>query len=191
MNLPTKITLARIALIPVMVFFYYFTFANGINLIISGLIYALAGFTDYLDGHLARSRNEVTDLGKFLDPIADKVLVVAALFLIVEAKVLKPYGLGAVLSGIIVARELMIGALRQIAASKGIVLAADRLGKTKTLFTNCSLPFLMAAGAFAALNATLYDIIYYIGYLLFIVAVIMTIVSGANYIIKNRKLFAR
>jgi len=123
------------------------------------------------------------------DPIADKVLVVVALFLIVEARIITPVGLGSILSGVIIGRELIIGALRQIAASKNIVLAADKLGKTKTIFTNTALPLLIGAKAFISLSELLYEIIYYMGYVIFIMAVIMTIVSGANYIYKNRKLF--
>lgn len=181
MNLPTKITIARIALIPVMVVFYFWSFGNNLNLIVAGLIFGVAAFTDFLDGHLARSRNQVTDLGKFLDPIADKVLVVMTLFLIVESRIM-PIGIGSIACGIILGRELIIGALRQIAAAKSIVLAADKLGKIKTIITNISLPFLIAA--------PINEIIYYIGFVTFILAAIMTVISGINYIYCNRKLFS-
>lgn len=182
MNLPTKITLARIALIPIMIIFYFITIGNNINLIIAAAIFVIASFTDFIDGHLARSRNQVTDLGKFLDPIADKILVVITLFILVEAQVL-PLGIGSILSGIIVSRELMVGALRQIAAARNIVLAADNLGKIKTVITDISLPLLIIA----PVDNT--KVIYYIGFILFIFAVIMTVLSGVNYIYKNRKLF--
>lgn len=181
MNLPTKITIARIALIPVMLVFYFINMPYSINVIIAALVFVIASFTDYLDGHIARSRNLVTDLGKFLDPIADKVLVVAALFLVVEAQVM-PIGVGSILCALIITRELLIGALRQIAATKSIVLAADNLGKLKTVLTNISLPFLIAA--------ELSPVFYYLGFVTFVLATIMTIVSGANYIYTNRKLFA-
>jgi CDP-diacylglycerol--glycerol-3-phosphate 3-phosphatidyltransferase len=182
MNLPTKITVARIALIPVMVVFYFINFGNGLNLVCAAIVYAIAAFTDFLDGHIARSRNMVTDLGKFLDPIADKVLVVVALFLIVESRVM-PEAVGSVLCGLIIAREFIISALRQIAATKNSVLAADKLGKIKTILTNFSLPFLIASPIDKS------NILYYIGFVLFVLATIMTVVSGGNYIFKNRKLF--
>ena len=184
MNLPNKITVARIALIPLMVIFFYIPLKNGVNLLISSLIYALAACTDFIDGYLARSRNEVTDIGKFLDPIADKLLVVIALFLIVESSVIRPNGLCAVLSGLIISRELLIGALRQIAATKNIVISADKLGKIKTVFTNFSLPMLLAA------PIDKFNILYYTGYVLFIIAALMTVISGINYFIKNRKVFS-
>ena len=183
MNLPTKITVARIALIPVMVALYFISFGNNLNLLCSALIYVIAAFTDFLDGYIARSRNMVTDLGKFLDPIADKVLVVVALFLIVESRIM-PIAVGSILCGLIIAREFIISALRQIAATKNTVLAADKLGKIKTILTNTSLPFLLASPIDNS------RILYYIGFVLFILATIMTVISGVNYIYKNRNLFA-
>lgn len=183
MNLPTKITIARIALIPIMIAFFYIKIGDNINMIISAVIFGVAAWTDFLDGYLARSKNMVTDLGKFLDPIADKVLVIAALFMIVEAQ-LMPIALGAILSIIIVARELIMGALRQIAATKNVVLAADKMGKLKTVVTDFALPLLMIS----VIDSS--KIVYYIGYVLFIIATLLTLLSGLNYVMKNKKLFS-
>lgn len=127
MNLANRITLARIALVPVFIVLLYFDryWTN----IAATVIYTFTALTDLLDGHLARKHNMVTDLGKILDPVADKILVTAALVLLVELG-----RLGAVVVIILIGRDLMIGALRNVAASNGTVIAAGRGGKIKTVF---------------------------------------------------------
>ena len=114
MNLPNKISTARICLIPFVVFFYLATFIPY-SKIIAALIFAIASLTDMIDGKIARSRNLITTLGKFLDSIADKLLVVAGLVLICFDIILQPYGV--IIAIIIISRELIISALRQIAAA--------------------------------------------------------------------------
>ena len=144
MNLPNKITLSRIFMIPVFVVVF---FLDGvlpdskgfpIAYAIAALIFAVAACTDFIDGHIARSRGLVTNLGKFLDPIADKVLVSTAMILLLCMKenLLRGWKYGeelyvalAVCICVIMARELIISAFRQIAATTGLVLAADKLGK--------------------------------------------------------------
>lgn len=125
-NAPNILTLVRMILIPFFVLFYFIDVPNW-N-IYAAIIFIVAAFTDWLDGFLARRNNQVSDFGKLWDPIADKLLVLAALLLLMDwGKV----GLIPVL--IIEARELIIGGFRSLAASKGIVIAADKSGKLKTV----------------------------------------------------------
>ena len=129
MNIPNKLTFLRIFLIPVMMFFYLldsFQFGK----IVAALIFIIAIITDLLDGHIARKYNMVTDLGKFLDPIADKLLVTASLLLLItDGTIPAPYGVIALF--IILSRDFIVGVLRQMAATKRNVIAADNLGKNK------------------------------------------------------------
>ena len=136
MNTPNKITLARLILIPFIVFFYLATFIP-FGRLVSAVLFVVACLTDFLDGYLARKNNQVTTLGKFFDSIADKVLVMTGLILIVSVPVgvmnsiVYPTWLGVVCVVIMLAREFIISALRQVSASKGIILAADKGGKVK------------------------------------------------------------
>ena len=200
-NLPTKITLARIALIPLILIFYYLIQVHPIFALIMTVVFIVASSTDAIDGHIARSRNMVTTLGKFLDPIADKSLVVAGLFIIVDSQVMSYSGsmfigsLAMIGSVIIMVRELSISAFRQIAATKGIVMAADKLGKAKTIMTLIAIPALML-GMYAndeMINNNIINILgqffLWLGVVTYIVSIILTIVSGINYVIKNKQVF--
>lgn len=130
MNLPNKLTLIRVILVP---FFLLFMYLNvPFNFAIALVIFALASITDALDGHLARKNNLVTNFGKFLDPLADKVLVVSALCVFAE---MPEVNMGAIPLIIIVAREFMVSGLRLLAADSGVVVAAGIWGKLKTAFT--------------------------------------------------------
>lgn len=130
MNLPNKLTLLRVLLIP---FFLLFMYINiPFHFAIALVIFAAASITDALDGKIARSRNLVTNFGKFLDPLADKVLVIAALAVFVEFAEVE---MSAVPLIIITAREFMVSGLRLLAANSGIVVAAGIWGKLKTAFT--------------------------------------------------------
>lgn len=129
MNLPNRLTVLRTILIPVFLFFtlvdfipYHYTAAL--------FIFAAASLTDALDGHIARKNNLVTDFGKFLDPLADKALVIAALAVFVELDVF-----GSIPLILIIAREFMVSGLRLVTADKGVVVAAGFWGKLKTAFT--------------------------------------------------------
>ncbi len=188
MNLPNKISCIRIALLPVFIFFYLATFIPC-NYLIAGIIFAIAAFTDFLDGKIARKYNLVTNLGKFLDPIADKLIVMAALILVtVDGTIPNPYGI--IISIVIIGRELIISAFRQVAAAKGLVMAADMWGKYKTTFQTIALPLLMlqaqviASNWFSGTGLLVFQII---NYCLIGIATVLTIISGCNYIIKNRE----
>lgn len=130
MNLPNKLTLMRVFLIPFFLLFIYLDIP--FHFLIALVIFAAASITDALDGKIARKRNLVTNFGKFLDPLADKVLVIAALAVFVE---LKEVNMGAIPLIIISAREFMVSGLRLIAANSGVVVAAGMWGKLKTAFT--------------------------------------------------------
>lgn len=191
LNLPNKITLIRIFLIPLVIFFYLATFfPNNIGKIIAAAIFMIACYTDHLDGHLARKRNEVTNLGKFLDPIADKLLVFGALILIcVDGTIPRIYA--ELVLFIMMARDFIIGALRQVAASSNVIISADKLGKLKTVLQDIGISVLLV---FVALNGLvgvqlLLDIILYVGWAFVGLATIISIVSGINYIVKNKEVF--
>jgi CDP-diacylglycerol--glycerol-3-phosphate 3-phosphatidyltransferase len=130
MNLPNKLTLLRVILIPFFLLFIYLDMP--FNYLIALVIFAAASITDALDGKIARARNLVTNFGKFLDPLADKILVLSALTVFVE---LDEIHMGAIPLIIISAREFMVSGLRLLAADSGIVVAAGIWGKLKTAFT--------------------------------------------------------
>lgn len=185
MNLPTKLTFARIILIP---FFIAVFFIEAIpyNRFIATGIFMLASFTDYLDGYLARKNNMVTNLGKFLDPIADKMLVSCALIgIALDGSVLQIYV--AVCAMVILCRELMISGFRIVASSKNVILAADKLGKIKTVLQMAALIVLLPFADIYGLHAFTGELFLYIGFGILSLATIMTIVSGVHYILKNKE----
>ena len=195
MNLPNRITVSRIALIPVfIVVFFLDVIPQGYNYLAAAVVFAAAAFTDFLDGHIARSRGLVTNLGKFLDPIADKVLVSTALILMLVRggavfQVLWPQDWVLIASGccvaVILARELIVSGFRMVAASAGLVLAADKVGKFKTVFQDIAILFLLA-GAVSFGSAIACEVLNGIGLACLAVATVLTIWSGISYIVRNR-----
>lgn len=192
MNLPNKITIARILLVPIMMLMPYIgitaktSFGLPIVNIIILIIFLVASFTDYLDGHIARKRNIVTNFGKFLDPIADKLLVLAALVMLVEARIIPGW-----IPIIIAAREFMVSAIRMLVATEGKVIAASKLGKIKTVtqMVAISLAFLdtnyfmsFVCGALTGF-ALILNILMSVAMIL---AVIATIWSGVDYFMKSK-----
>ncbi len=188
MNLPNKLTLLRVLMIPLFLALLYFQ-SWPHHWLAALVVFALASITDALDGNIARSRGLVTDFGKFMDPLADKLLVTAALMGFVD--LLRVPGWVVFL---IVARELTVTGLRTIAADKGVVIAADKWGKVKTVsqmvwicygllmgwvITAFSIP----GGAAAALHLA-----FQLGMAVVLCA---TLLSGANYLWKNRALFSQ
>lgn len=187
MNLPNKLSLLRIFLIPVMMFFYLADFVPYCK-IIAIAVFIIAAFTDFLDGKIARKYNLVTNLGKLLDPIADKLLVISALLLVVvDGTIPHPYGV--IVAIIIIGRELLISAFRQIAASQNVVMAADMFGKIKTFIQDIALPILFLLSFLTynvTVDATVLLIVQIVGSVAIGLATLFTILSGANYIIKNK-----
>ncbi len=193
MNLPNKLTVLRIVLIPFMMFFYLANFIPyGIGKLVALAIFIIASFTDLLDGKIARKRNLVTNLGKFLDPIADKILTSAVLFLIIADGTI-PHPYGAIVVTIIIGREFMVAAMRLNAASKGVVVAADIWGKLKTTVQMVALPvcillaYVLTCGFNVSSALVLTTKI--IAYVLLGMATLLTVISGINYIVKNKECF--
>ena len=135
MNLPNKLTLLRVCLIPVFLLFVYVS-AIPCHYVLALIVFAAASLTDMLDGKIARKHNLVTNFGKFLDPLADKVLVITALIVLVD---LPDFRMNAIPLIIIVAREFMVSGLRLLAAEDGVVIPAGIWGKLKTAFTMVTL----------------------------------------------------
>lgn len=184
MNLPNKLTVLRIILIPVFVAAYYIT-AIPYNYFIAAIIFVVAASTDFLDGYIARKYDLVTDLGKFLDPIADKVLVAAALIIMLVvpeggAEILPAYC--AIFVAVILARELIISGFRMVAASKGVVLAADKVGKVKTFVQDIAICVLLVGAQF---QGGVYTTVNVIGLVALGIATVLTVVSGTEAIVKN------
>lgn len=175
MNLPNKLTLLRVILVPFFVFFMLtdiVPFSPAIALV----IFIAASVTDALDGHIARSRNLVTTFGKFLDPLADKVLVISALICLNSIGVI-----GAVPVIIIVAREFMVSGLRLVTANEGVVVAAGIWGKLKTAFTMVAEVAIMLGLCFSfeGQAADIANIVYQI---LIWTATVLTVISGGVYL---------
>ncbi len=195
MNLPNKITLSRIILIPIFAVLF-FVESIPCHYFISALIFILAACTDFVDGHIARSRGLVTNLGKFLDPIADKVLVSTAfILLLVRQETLTVLWEGewvAIYAGvciaIILARELIVSGFRMVAASTGLVLAADKVGKVKTTFQDISIAMLLAGADFFEI-AIASKVMNGIGIVALGIATVLTLWSGIGYIVKNKAVF--
>ena len=200
MNTPNKITLARLILIPFIVFFYLATFIP-FGRLVSAVLFVVACLTDFLDGYLARKNNQVTTLGKFFDSIADKVLVMTGLILIVSVPVgvmnsiVYPTWLGVVCVVIMLAREFIISALRQVSASKGIILAADKGGKVKATaqYVVVSLymiyAFVLTDIVQVGENNKVVAIINLVMMLLLIATTLLTVYTGVCYLLRNKKVF--
>ena len=169
MNIANKVTVLRLLLIPIFLVLYYI-YGTAYN--IAAVVFVIASLTDALDGHLARSRNLVTTFGKFVDPLVDKLLTMAAFVVLVEASIIPAW---AVI--IIIARELIITGFRTLAADKGITIAASKWGKLKTTSQMIALVLLL-------LNNSTLNIA---GVYVFYISVILTIISGLDYIIKNKE----
>lgn len=183
MTIPTKITMIRLIMIPLIILSYCLQGLTHYEyvFIITALLFFIASMTDYLDGHIARKYNMVSDLGKLLDPIADKVLVATGLFILIDGNYIPFKYVALIFTTIIIAREFMIGVIRQMAALKKVVLAADKLGKIKTATTMFALTFLLLS----CNDHIVFVVFRYVGFVLFALATLFTLISGLNYLIKN------
>lgn len=185
MNLPNRLSISRILATPLFLFFLVpGWFGQFFGLDTWGrwaavVVFLLASLTDLLDGHIARKYNLITDLGKFLDPIADKLLVSAAIIAMIRTD-----GLSIWFVFIIIAREFIVAGMRMQAASVGVVVAADRLGKYKTLMQTIAVVALLLRNWPLTLLAPVP-----FGEICMVIAVILTVVSGFNYIWQNRAVF--
>ena len=168
LNLPNQLTISRIALVPVMV--ALLMYPGPWTCFFAGLLFAVAGFTDLIDGYLARKENQITSLGKFLDPLADKILVSSMLIMLVQ----NGWGPGWV-AIVIICRDVMVTGLRAIASDEGVVIAADNYGKLKTVVQLVAIEPLLLHYPLLGLP------MHAIGIFLLYIALVLTVFSGGNY----------
>jgi|SRR3712207_3761279 len=186
MNLANKLTIIRIFLVPVFLIFITIKDVPYGNTIATA-IFILAALTDKLDGYIARSRNQITRFGKFMDPLADKLLVTAALVSLVEFHVIPTW-----VAMVIIAREFAVTGLRAIAASEGIVIAASNWGKAKTVTQIVAIIAALISldkghigiGSFEIISNNMVVLIAKVS---MIITVLVTIFSGVDYFVKNKE----
>lgn len=172
MNTPNKLTTLRMIMVPFFIMAFYYEISIGKSaLIIATTLFAIASLTDFLDGYLARKYNLVTNFGKFMDPLADKILVAAALICLVQAGRVEAW-----MVVLIISREYAISILRAIAASSGNVIAASNGGKAKTVSQMVAILMLMLSIPY--------------GMIVMYVAVALTFYSGVDYLYKNKSLLS-
>ena len=193
MTLPNNLTLMRIFLIPVMFIVYYIPWLSDHNIFrsvsysffICFIIFTVASFTDFFDGHIARKYNLVTTFGKFADPLADKMLVFSAMTILLTKQV-EVFGISdhrlvpVWVFSIMLIRELMVSGIRMLASGRGEVIAAKMLGKIKTFVTMIAIGVLFFYG--------LHEVILYAGIILMYVSCFFTLLSGFDYFMKSRHL---
>ena len=188
------VTLIRICLVPVFVvvllspwpqWFHLPDLAEHSKSLIAAAIFVLISCTDWLDGYLARSRGEVTDFGKFMDPLADKILVMAALLALIELGSLPSW-----VALIIVAREFIVSGVRMVAASKGTVISASWYGKFKTVFQMIAIVLFTIKDSYmmGTLVEAFSDVMWVISWIVMAIALLLTVVSMLDYISKAREL---
>ena len=171
MNTPNKLTILRIIMIPVFMVAYMYLKHNWFTNLLSAAIFALAFLTDLLDGYLARKYNQVSDFGKIMDPLADKVLVAAAMVLLTQAGVVSAW-----VTVLVLAREFIVSGVRMAAAAEGNVVAASIWGKAKTMWQFIAITLaLIINKSNIVIDACM------------LINLVLTVLSGADYIIKNKK----
>lgn len=203
MNLPNKLSLLRIFLIPIILIFLlpiklfsfeptaWNLFIGDFGRIVAAILFIIASLTDYADGVIARKYNLITNLGKFLDSLADKMLVISVLIALVDIG-----RISSVFVVIIVLREFMVTGLRLLASNKGVVMAAEMIGKIKTVTQMIAIIFILFEPLFIIIISKLFSgisdssinsSVIMIGNVLFAICVIMTIISGMDYMIRNKE----
>ena len=176
MNLPNKLTILRTIMIPVFLIFLYIPGLGMTGDVLAAAIFVLASFTDLLDGKIARKYNLVTNFGKFMDPLADKLLVCSALIALLDLNRIPAW-----VVIIIISREFIISGFRLIASDNGVVIAASYWGKFKTTFQMIMIILLILNIDYPYSNIINMVIMY--------IALALTIISLLDYIIKNYKVF--
>ena len=186
MNLPNLLTIIRMALVPVFIVFFYLG-QDGARLfcVLAFAVFLIASATDAVDGHIARSRNLITNFGKLMDPLADKVLTTAAFIVFVDVHIIPAW-----MVIVVLAREFIITGLRGVAASDGVVIAAELSGKLKTVFQMLAICFILLDSAIGNTAGThsIWVIVSTLGLILLWIAVVLTVYSGVEYLWKGRKL---
>ncbi|MDR2712705.1 MAG: CDP-diacylglycerol--glycerol-3-phosphate 3-phosphatidyltransferase [Clostridiales bacterium] len=185
MNIANRITIIRIFFIPI---FLFILLSGRINnaLPLAALVFLLASLTDMLDGYLARSRGEITSLGKFLDPFADKLLVASALIALVQLGRLPAW-----IAIVIISREFLVDCLRMLAAVEGRVVAASDLGKVKTIIQISAVIGLLIYD-YPLLNYVIpFSVAPTVSLILVYMALVSTVYSGVDYLLKCRGMFRK
>ncbi|MEF9921692.1 MAG: CDP-diacylglycerol--glycerol-3-phosphate 3-phosphatidyltransferase [Anaerovoracaceae bacterium] len=180
MNLPNKLTIGRVIAVPFFIAAYLLHYD-----IVAFVIFAVASFTDLLDGKIARKYNLVTNFGKIMDPLADKILVYSAFCLMVGDGTIPSWMLI-----VILAREFAIAGMRTVAASEGLVIAAGMSGKIKTVLQMIAVPLLLLVTTVTNISTEFAPIFSMIAMIFLWASLVMTIYSGIEYIIKNKKVFS-
>ena len=185
LNLPNKLTLDRIILVPFfMIFILYSPFGSTWSRIIASAIFILTALTDLFDGKIARSRGLVTDFGKFLDPLADKMMIIGAFLCFctsIDDKVLAGIMVWATI--IVILREFAVTSLRLLASKdSGIVIAANFLGKLKTMIQCITVPVILLEPIVFGSNVDIFVKYHLLSYIFIIASTVMTVLSGLNYI---------
>lgn len=173
MNLPNKLTILRVIMIPFFVFFMMAPYFNGYGNYIAAAIFIVASLTDMLDGKIARKYNLVTNFGKFMDPLADKLLVCSAMICLIETGQLAAW-----IVIVIISREFIISGFRLVASDNGVVIAASYWGKFKTVFQ-----MLMVIVLILNIKHPAFQVL---GTVLTYIALILTVVSLVDYVLKNK-----
>ncbi len=188
LNLPNVLTLSRIAAVPLVV--VLLLFESKQNCFWAAVVFTAASITDWLDGYLARKWGIVTVLGKFLDPLADKLIVMAALIMLIPLGRVPAWAVFVVL-----AREIIVSGIRSIASSEGVVIAASNLGKYKTIFQMVAIVGLLLHYRyywfFGVEFNFLYPSLHNAGIFIFYISLFLTVWSGGDYFIKFFRFFAR
>ncbi len=193
MNLPNRLTMARIVMVPL--FMVLFLWEFPFHYVLSGLVFGAAALTDFFDGKIARERNLITNFGKFVDPIADKMLTTAAFIGLCAIGKMSPWALL-----IIMTREFAVTSVRLLAATDGNVIAANFWGKLKTVMQFVAILFSVAALEFStwqgsllssfSLPAAVFSVPLIVGEVLVWVSAVLTLLSGVEYVWANRRYFA-
>ena len=185
MTTATKVTIARIALIPVFIVLFLVDFPY--HYLVAGLVYILSAATDSVDGAIARKTGTVSKLGKILDPIADKALSIPAMIICVAFELFHFNVAFIVMVSLMIVREMAVSIMRLVALYHGKTLAADALGKIKTIFINIAVPTVVINKQFEQYQV-FNSVWKWIGSSIFLIAFVLTIWSGINYFVKNKEI---
>lgn len=178
MNLPNKLTLLRVLTVPVFVATFLM---DSVSPWVPLALFVIAGITDFLDGEIARRQNLITDFGKLMDPLADKLMVAAVLICFTYARLVSP-----AITILIISREFFVTGFRTLATIKGKVIAADFWGKLKTVSQDMTIILILI---WRTLSGPVADTVWTVSYWFVWIMAVLTVISGVNYCIKNKTIF--